>query len=279
MNEETKAEFKPKGLLTVHWDGKLLPYLCGHQKVDRLSVIVTGVDTEKLLAVPKLDSGSSKAQADAVLDCLNDYHVLNQVTALCFDTTASNTSSYNEACNLIEKALGRNVLNFACRHHVMEIMLEKVFMALNLSLSTGPDIAIFKRFRDKWPSINVDSYSTADNDDIISFKESTIEFAMALLTQSQPRDDYRECLELTIIFLGGKPPRGVHIQAAGALHRARWMARILYSFKIWMYKDQLMLKSSEERGIYQFLIFVSSIYIKAWFNAPNPAEAPMNDLT
>lgn len=43
---------------------------------------------------------------------------------------------------------------------------------------------------------------------------------------------YRELLELAIIVLGGTPPRGIEFLALGALHRARWMARIIYAIKI-----------------------------------------------
>jgi hypothetical protein len=147
-----KEAFDPQVPLTVHWDGKLLPDLTGREKVDRLPVIVTGRHIEHLLAVPKLASGTGRAQADAVLACLDKWNLRHKVAGLCFNTTASNTGHHSGACVLIEQGLGRNLLHFACRHHVMEIVLQKVFTALKItSASSGPDIAIFKRFREQWP--------------------------------------------------------------------------------------------------------------------------------
>ena len=175
-----KTSFEPKETLTVHWDGKLLPDLLGQEKVDRLPVLVTGTDTEQLLGVPKLTSGTGKAQAAAALSCLNDWNICDNVKGICFDTTASNTGCFNGACILIERALGRNLLHFACRHHIMEIVLEKVFTALKItSAASGPDIAIFKRFKSKWFLIDHSSYDTArELPEVASFKDRTLGFAL-----------------------------------------------------------------------------------------------------
>ncbi|KAG0713600.1 hypothetical protein GWK47_015866 [Chionoecetes opilio] len=55
------------------------------------------------------------------------------------------------------------------------------------------------------------------------------------------RDDYRELVKLVIIFLGGAPPGGIRFLAPGAMHQARWMSKVLYSFKIWMFRGQFRL--------------------------------------
>jgi hypothetical protein len=99
-----------------------------------------------------------------------------------------------------------------------------------------------------------------------------------ILEVCHPREDYKEFLELVIIFLGSIPPRGVHINAPGALHSARWMARIIYSFKMWMFRSQFKLKASQQNGLFYFLLFVSDVYMRAWFEAPLSAAAPANDL-
>ena len=62
------------------------------------------------------------------------------------------------------------------------------------------------------------------------------------------------------------------------MHSARWMARVLYYFKMWMFNDQFKLKPVLERGIFQFLLFVSNINIQTKFEAMIPVEAPANDL-
>jgi hypothetical protein len=50
---------------------------------------------------------------------------MQNITALSFDTTASNTGVRNSAFFLLEKAIGRNLLNLACRHHVHELLVKK----------------------------------------------------------------------------------------------------------------------------------------------------------
>lgn len=58
---DLRSKFTPSSALVVHWDGKLLPDITGKQKVDRLPVIVTGLETEQLLGVPKITSGTGEA--------------------------------------------------------------------------------------------------------------------------------------------------------------------------------------------------------------------------
>jgi len=209
---EVKQRFNPQSPLTVHWDGKLLPDITGRDKVDRLPVIVTGAtEVEQLLGVPKLASGTGRAQADAVMSCLNEWNLQSKIKGLCFDTTASNTGHLSGACILIKKALEQKVLHFACRHHILEIVLEKVFTALKITAVSGPDIAIFKRFKDHWSFIDQAVFETAaGKNEIKPFKATTIQFAEKNLEVCQPRDDYREVLELAIIFVGGTPVRRVH---------------------------------------------------------------------
>jgi len=41
------------------------------------------------------------------------------------------------------------------------------------------------------------------------------------LLEKQPRDDYRELLELTVIFLGGKLSNDISFKIPSAIHHAR----------------------------------------------------------
>lgn len=93
----------------------------------------------------------------------------------------------------------------------------------------------------------------------------------------QPREDYREFLELVIIFLNGTVPK-FSFRAPGAFHHARWMAKAIYSLKIFLFRDQFTLTTDEKNGIRQICIFLSKLYLKAWVQAPIAAEAPNQDL-
>ena len=278
-----KAEFQSTtALLEVHWDGKLLPDLTGKELVDRLPALLSGVGLHQLLGVSKLTSSTGEAQASAVEDLLNEWRISDRVVAMCFDTTASNTGKHKGACVLLENKLGKKLLHLACRHHIYEIVLASIFKEC-MGKSSGPDIAILKRFKDQWTKFDKSCYKTSDKDTTVNnalddHSQSIEAFALAQLQMSQPRDDYKELLELVIIFVGGVPPHGVRFKAPGAIHHASWMAKALYSLKIWMSKEQFQLSESEENGIREACIFITVVYIKAWFRASLPASAPNNDL-
>ena len=127
ISNRLKDNFDLGTPLTVHWDGKLLPDLPGKELVDRLPVLVSGLNTLQLLGVPKLVSGTGEAQAAAVHQLFEDWGLKHIVQALCFDTTATNTGQVNGVCALLESKLDRSLLYFACRHHVFELGLASAF--------------------------------------------------------------------------------------------------------------------------------------------------------
>ena len=140
MNSELNSEFP----LTVHWDGKLMQDLTTKEHVDRLSILVSGLDCEQLLAVPiKLSAGTGEAQATAVVNALKQWGLEQRVAAMCFDTTASNVGKWQGACTLVEKMLGKDLLYLACRHHIMELIVGSAFDQV-LRGSSGPEIKLFK---------------------------------------------------------------------------------------------------------------------------------------
>ncbi|GBM04206.1 hypothetical protein AVEN_41026-2-1, partial [Araneus ventricosus] len=111
-------------ILTVHWDGKLLPALNVRDATEeRLSIIVSFSDREQLIGVPKLQNETGKEQAHAVWIALTHWCLETDVQILCSDTTASNTSRLNGACILLEQKLNREKLFFPCRHHIYELVL------------------------------------------------------------------------------------------------------------------------------------------------------------
>jgi len=93
----------------------------------------------------------------------------------------------------------------------------------------------------------------------------------------QPRDDYLELLHLSWTFLGGAPGSRVKFRAPGAMHHARWMAKAIYSLKIYMFQDQFVLTAAEKKGVTDISLFVALIYSRYWNEAPVAERAPFND--
>ena len=140
--------------------------------------------------------------------------------------------------------VSRKELYFACQHHVLELILDSAFKSSLSPPSSSPDVLFFKRFQSKWEDIDhgvIDTYSSdqrittlfADNKDYI------LDFSVSQLAIHQPRDDYQELLELTIMFLGSKLPNGVHFWTPGPTHHVRWMSKAIYALKFWMFRKQL----------------------------------------
>jgi len=128
---------------------------------------------------------------------------------MCFDTTSSNTGRLSCACVLLEQLLGRPLLHFGCRHHIMELVLAAAFCVC-MGPSKAPEILVFKRFQAQWSSFDQESYEDAFSDDVASAELSEVKhviivFCEQQLQDHQPRDDYRELLKLMLIFLGRKP--------------------------------------------------------------------------
>ncbi|ESN94280.1 hypothetical protein HELRODRAFT_164091 [Helobdella robusta] len=202
---------------------------------------------------------------------------------LLLDLTASNTGKKNGACTLLQQKLGRNVLHIACRHHISEIILEHAFSACMSSNTSGPKIALFLRFRNEFNSIDQADYHTIMDDESMNckveqHKEGIVSSCLTQLEQFQPRCDYRELLELSLILLGETPPRGVRVLQPGALHRARWMARLIYALKLYMYRHQFLLTRVEKKGICRFIVFGICWYLRSWFTVPDLLSAARHDL-
>lgn len=117
------------------------------KKVDRLAILVSSGLEEQLLGIPKLPNGTGAAEASHVVDSLYEWEIAEEVCAMSFDSTSTNTGCVKGACVLIEQKLARELLWLACRHHVYELVLESAFVS-SMGDSKDPDIhPIFKRFK------------------------------------------------------------------------------------------------------------------------------------
>ena len=150
--------------------------------------------------------------------------------------------------------------------------------------STGPEMLLFKRFKSHWPTVVKDNFKPGtDNDEVLQavndVKEDMVAFLLEQLAGTQPRDDYLELLELSLIFLGGMPLRGIHFKKPGAVYRARFMARLIYAIKIFLFRAEgFVLTRKELVNLQNFCIFGVKVYVKSWFLSRLSTTAPANDL-
>ena len=205
----------------------------GGKAVERVVVLVNGQGVETLLGIPRIDWSTGEAQADACLELVMSWKIKEEIVGLVFDTTASNTGLHNGACVRIEKALEKQLAMFACRHHILEIVLSDVFRSV-FGQAGGPEVGLFKRFQKEWLAMNQETYSVPDESvfdvQLKQLRSETKEFLSSALSNAKqcPREDYAEFLQLALLFLGGDTPSRTGFRAPGAIHQARWISKGIY---------------------------------------------------
>ena len=128
-------------------------------KIECLPVLGSdSVDTEKLLGVAKLQVGvesgtAGKHIAEAAVNYVKEWNLLELIATMHFDTTNTNTGKHTGACINIQDIIGRPLLYMACRKHIGEIHVGKAFDILEVEVNASPDLMVFKRFREDFSQI------------------------------------------------------------------------------------------------------------------------------
>lgn len=81
------------------------------------------------------------------------------------------------------------LLSFACRHHIMELIISTVF-EICITVKSAPEVALFKRFQEYWSFIDRDKYATGISFDDVSNlvedkKQGTINYAKKYLEEQR----------------------------------------------------------------------------------------------
>ncbi len=107
------------------------------------------------------------------------------------------------------------------------------------------------------------------------------------LTKSFPRKDYRELVNLILLYLGEIDSQESYtFKSLGAMHKAQWMAKLLYALKVDMLHKQTTDKLPEgciySQGqmekLKRFANFCVFVYAPWWLTAPLITNAPRNDF-
>ena len=281
--KKVKDSFQPPKRSTIHFDGKILTDLsqnCG----DHLAVVLSGDTPQcrqgKLLSARMIETGSGFDQAEEVLNSIKEWKVVDCITAACFDTTAANTGWQHGAAVEIEKLLNRPILWLPGRHHISELFLGAAWIAIFGEPDKSPYIQKYKDFQKNWGNIDKSNYQPlkipssmeGKAKEIIMFCQNT------LCSEKLTRNDYKECLELTLIALGSEPQKFT-FKKPGNFNKTRWMAHILYGIKIFLFRSQVLKRAKAEQLKFErFVIFICMFYTKHWFLAPIASDAPSTDL-
>jgi hypothetical protein len=167
------------------------------------------------------------------------------------------------------------------------VILSHVWEALKIETSQGPDIKLFMRFRDIYNRL---SESKTSDFSYLDFGNDTTALAQEISTMLSSKDcyrgDYKELITLALIFLAKEEVDSFRLQCPGAIHRARWMSKLLYSMKIVLLSDKILAELPEGAvfrvgqlaKLQRFVRFVVVVYIPWWISCSQACDAPVNDL-
>lgn len=240
-----------------------------------------------MIGIPPMGDATGVSQKDAVIKMVEDWKVKDKVIGLVFDTTASNTGIRNGCAVLIEKDINRSLLWLACRHHVYEVHMKNIWQDLS-GKTVGPDEQLFKRFQSEWNNFSHDlndlkvfEWPLDKNSNIWNQASEVISWGEQCIDRDTfPREDYRELLELTLVFLTGDLPgkRRFQFRKPGALHHARFMSKAIYFLKIFMLSERFELSEVEFSQVKKMANFIALFYTKTFLRSRIACFAPIDDF-
>lgn len=298
ISDACKDIWLPPTLASLHWDSKLMNSLTDQNtSEERLTVAVGNIHDIKLLGVPSYKPGTDRKSGDIIseltVNLLQEWHCQNSIVNMVFDTTASNTGHISAACVKIQESLDRALLWSGCRHHVGEVILTQVFNDLQIEASRSPEVAIFSRFRKNFEllphatdqplrKLDPSSFSEAATTLVETWRDETLQCLQP--QRNLKRDDYLEFVELCCLFLGNDH-QTAKFKKPGALHKARWMSKLLYTIKICLLADQIeelpagtITSGQQMHKVRAFVVFATLVYSSWWITSPSATDAPWHDL-
>lgn len=94
------------------------------------------------------------------------------------------TQRRSGACHLLEQLLQKSLLYLPCRHHILESVIGNVFDTC-LGCSSGPNVQLFVRFKNRWSSMDVDKYQTGYDDNetscILAGRQSVVDEVVSFI--------------------------------------------------------------------------------------------------
>lgn len=170
-----------------------------------------------------------------------------------------------------------------CRHHSKEVMLKDVFFSV-FGHSRGSYITTFDMLAENWDYIRARNFTFAPINNEMFANNPSLKFmheeAVDVITDHSRskniRDDYAELNDLVLKFFGIQTSKPFRVP--GATNNARWMARILYAMKTYLFREHLDLDPDFLESIERFCMFAALVYVKHWNRCCSAVDAPHNDL-
>ena len=286
ISKKVRSELDTSRQYSLHLDGAMIGEHGTKVKYNRIAVVIRSIDDkqeERIIAIPKTSDGSGAGESKVVITALEEAGIKDQIKSISFDTTASNTSVTCGACKYVEDFIENPVLHCACRHHVAELQVRTQWKEV-WGPTNDPGIGLFREFQKDWDHLKID-YSNLfvlDLESLPDWMKTEANDVLKWATKEHSKNtwaraDYKELIELVIIFLGGKIDN-FKFRLPGPDHHARWMSKEIYCLKISLLLNQYELDEDTKAKLIECAKFQAIVYIKYWFLCPFAAAAPLLDL-
>ena len=185
----------------------------------------------------------------------------------------------------MQTKLGRPLLWAACRKHIGETLLRQIWNDLNVETSRSSEICIFKRFRDfgfaATPQ-NLPLHTCTTDGEFLNQQQQHMMTVISDLRRegAYPKGDYKELLDLMDVYLGSTT--SYKFQRPGAVHKARWMAKQLYCYKLVLLQEYLptgIATKDQIKKMERIVQFCTFVFNEWWLNCSVATSAPRQDLT
>lgn len=254
----------------------------GHE--ERIAVLCHSELCDVPLCLSVLNNHSGKDCSAAVIKAIEENNLMNRTVGLVFDTEAVNTGRFNGAVRLIEKHFKAEFFNLPCRHHIYEIVQRAIWENI-FGKTTGPKTtAEFGPLIENWENIKQNNMEFDPADETIfqkSEKLSQMFDEAKKVLQIHANNpivfhDYAEVNDLALKFLGIETKYDFRVP--GATNNARWMFKIIYAFKTYLFRRFLDLEQDMVKKLESFCSFMSIVFIKFWNRCTIAVDAAYNDL-
>ena len=120
-------------------------------------------------------------------------------------------------------------------------------------------------------------------------RTEVLQLCRQLLPKKWLLGDYKELVQLVVLYLDGgnrEEHEEVQFYRPGAVHKARFMAKLIHAYKIVLLSDKIqsdfirgsVFGSQQLARIKRFVQIVTFCYVPWWLTCPLAADAPSNDL-
>ena len=192
-----------------------MPQLKDKYQMEEQVVLLVSNQTEmKMVGVPSYQLGIKQALGSAIasktLSLLKECNCQESLMAMTFDATSSNTGHVSAAYISMQQVTSKALLLTACRHHIGEIILTHAFNGLDIKTSRSPDTAVFVRFQKHYESLEQNELHVTNfakmtgNGKQLATQLSEEPVLQCLKKWDFCRDNYKEVIELSLIFLNAE---------------------------------------------------------------------------